>query len=346
MMKRLRGQEVKRSKKLFIFLIILSTYQPINCLFATSLHSLSDYGEVKDFSFVERSGKELTRNDLLGKVWVANFIFTRCKGPCPLLTRQMAELQRELPPEIHFVSFSVDPEFDTPQVLSKYAESYGADKSRWLFLTGKKKEMYDFIRKSFHLTVEEDSREKDPGYAFIHSLRFALVDERGQVRSYYHGEDAQDLKRIGADIKTLSREKMSPLILKLPSLNALLNSLSALLLISGYLFIRKKKILAHKISMGSAFCLSILFLTSYLIYHFHVGSVPFTKQGWLRPLYFTILISHTILAVAIVPLALTTLYQAWRGNFTKHVKVARWTLPLWLYVSVTGVTVYWMLYRM
>jgi uncharacterized membrane protein YozB (DUF420 family) len=98
--------------------------------------------------------------------------------------------------------------------------------------------------------------------------------------------------------------------------------------------------------MASAFVTSTLFLISYLTYHYHVGSVPFGGRGWIRAAYFTILISHTILAATIVPLALVTLSRALRGRFSKHVRVARWTLPLWLYVSVTGVVVYWMLYHL
>lgn len=132
----------------------------------------------------------------------------------------------------------------------------------------------------------------------------------------------------------------------LPTLNAALNSASALLLVAGYLCIRNQKVLAHKLSMLSAFTTSALFLVSYLIYHFQVGSVPFQGQGWIRRLYFTILISHTILAAAIVPLVLLTLVRALKGNFDRHKRIARWTLPLWLYVSVTGVVVYWMLYRL
>ena len=96
--------------------------------------------------------------------------------------------------------------------------------------------------------------------------------------------------------------------------------------------------------MVTAFVVSTLFLTSYIYYHYHVGSVAFTGQGWVRPLYFAILISHIILAVVIVPLVLTTLYRALRGRWDLHKRIARWTLPLWLYVSVTGVVIYWMLY--
>ena len=132
----------------------------------------------------------------------------------------------------------------------------------------------------------------------------------------------------------------------LPALNAALNGISALLLASGYLCIRRQRVTAHKVCMGSAFVTSTLFLISYLTYHYHVGSVPFGGRGWIRAAYFTILISHTILAATIVPLALVTLSRALRGRFSKHVRVARWTLPLWLYVSVTGVVVYWMLYHL
>jgi len=132
----------------------------------------------------------------------------------------------------------------------------------------------------------------------------------------------------------------------LPHLNASLNATSALLLTAGYLFIRRKRVTAHKICMVSALAVASLFLISYLTYHYHVGSVRFTGEGWIRPVYFSILISHTVLAVSIIPLALITLRRALKGRFDKHVRIARWTLPLWLYVSVTGVVVYWMLYHL
>ena len=132
----------------------------------------------------------------------------------------------------------------------------------------------------------------------------------------------------------------------LPTLNAALNGTCALLLAVGYLFIRRRKVAAHKVCMVSAFGTSTLFLISYLTYHYHVGSRPFGGQGAIRTLYFTILISHTILATAIVPLVLITLYRGLKGRFDRHVAIARWTLPLWLYVSVTGVIVYWMLYHL
>lgn len=132
----------------------------------------------------------------------------------------------------------------------------------------------------------------------------------------------------------------------LPALNAFLNGTSALILTMGYVFIRRKQVTAHKTCMLTAFGVSSLFLISYVIYHYHSGSVPFEGTGFLRAVYFTILVSHIILAASIVPLALVTIYRAWSEQLGKHRRIARWTLPLWLYVSVTGVVVYWMLYQL
>ncbi len=133
---------------------------------------------------------------------------------------------------------------------------------------------------------------------------------------------------------------------KLPALNASLNAATAFLLILGYIFIRQRALTAHAMTMLGAFGLSVLFLISYITYHYVHGMTRFQGEGWIRALYFTILISHTILAVVIVPLILITLWNALRGRFDRHTKIARLTLPLWLYVSVTGVVVYWMLYRL
>lgn len=138
---------------------------------------------------------------------------------------------------------------------------------------------------------------------------------------------------------------MIPLV-DFPTLDAALNAASAVLLTLGFVFIRRKNIVAHKTCMISAFVASSLFLVCYLWYHAHHGVTHFTGQGFARGFYFALLGSHTVLAAVIVPLVLMTLYRALRGRFQKHRKIARWTLPLWLYVSVTGVLVYWMLYHL
>lgn len=132
----------------------------------------------------------------------------------------------------------------------------------------------------------------------------------------------------------------------LPSLNALLNATSAVLLVTGYVLIRRGRREAHRKVMLGAFCVSVLFLISYLVYHAQVGSVRFQGQGLVRTIYFSILLTHTVLAAAVAPLALVTLVRAWKGRFDRHRRLARLTLPLWLYVSVTGVVIYLMLYHL
>jgi uncharacterized membrane protein YozB (DUF420 family) len=131
-----------------------------------------------------------------------------------------------------------------------------------------------------------------------------------------------------------------------PALNATLNGIAAMLLAAGYLAIRSGKVQLHKKLMVSAFFVSCAFLVSYLLYHAREHKlVLFAGQGWIRPVYFTLLISHSILAAVIVPLILITLRRAWTEKFDKHRLIARWTLPLWFYVSVTGVIVYFMVYQ-
>jgi len=130
----------------------------------------------------------------------------------------------------------------------------------------------------------------------------------------------------------------------LPAVNALLNGMSAVLLTVGYVCIRRKRVIAHKTCMVTAFVVSSLFLVTYLIHHYRVSSVPFAGEGWLRGVYFSVLIPHVVLAMLVVPLALTTIHHGLTSRFDKHVRIARWTLPIWLYVSVSGVLVCWMLY--
>jgi putative membrane protein len=133
---------------------------------------------------------------------------------------------------------------------------------------------------------------------------------------------------------------------QLPTLNALLNATSAALLVAGYGFIRRRAIHAHRTCMIAAFGVSVLFLISYLTYHYKVGTVRFPDTGWIRGVYLTILASHTLLAASVPPLAILTLSHALSARFDRHRRIARWTLPIWLYVSVTGVIVYWMLYHL
>ncbi|MXY25044.1 MAG: DUF420 domain-containing protein [Acidobacteria bacterium] len=132
----------------------------------------------------------------------------------------------------------------------------------------------------------------------------------------------------------------------LPHLNATLNATSGILLSAGYLSIRAGHVGRHRACMLGAVSVSIIFLVSYVIYHLEVGSVPFTREGPIRLVYFTVLITHAVLAVVIVPLVTLAVMHALRERFDRHVAIARWTLPIWIYVSISGVVVYWMLYQM
>ena len=135
-------------------------------------------------------------------------------------------------------------------------------------------------------------------------------------------------------------------ITDLATVNAGLNATAAVLIGAGFYFIKQKNIAAHKACMIAAMVVSAVFLASYLIYHYNVGSVRFTKQGWIRSVYFPLLLTHTILAGVVLPMVLRTFFLGWKARFTSHVRIAKWTFPVWMYVSVTGVIVYLMLYRL
>lgn len=156
------------------------------------------FGTVADFVLTERSGATVRLADLKGKYWVANFVFTRCQGPCPLMTTKMQELQRQFATnkKLHFVSFTVDPDFDKPAVLAKYADAYGIDKNQWWFLTGEKKPLYKLIRESFHLAVDDNGE-------VVHSTNFALVDPTGLILGYYNSVDENDIAAIREKLKDL-----------------------------------------------------------------------------------------------------------------------------------------------
>ena len=138
---------------------------------------------------------------------------------------------------------------------------------------------------------------------------------------------------------------VAPSVAVLPTVNALLNTASAVLLTAGFVFIRRRNVAAHRACMLGAFAVSVAFLACYVVYHAYAGSRPFTGRGWIRPVYFVLLVSHIVLAALIVPLALTTIYRGLSAQLDRHKRIARRTLPIWLYVSVTGVIVYLLLYH-
>lgn len=314
---------------------------------------------VAQFHLTERGGRMVRRDDLLGKVWIASFVFTRCTEGCAQVTQTMAQLQNELAGErdIVLVTFTIDPDHDQPDELKKYAAFYGADPDRWLFLTGKESAIHALCQQSFgQAVVRDDTRE--PGKQISHGFRLALVDRQGFVRDYCNGlpprhdsetaEFEQNLRRFRANAIKLATD------LIYPKLNALLNAASACCLLLGYLAIRNRRIGLHKTCMMTALVGSAIFLGFYLYYHFvirHGQPTRFSDRAPDAPalvgyFYSALLLSHTILAAIVAPLAIYTAYQGLRDRLARHVKIARWTLPIWLYVSVTGVAVYWMLYRL
>ena len=166
--------------------------------------SLPVLASIEDFSLTERDGEPLSFADLKGHIWVADFIFTSCPGPCPMMTSKMSQLQTafSVVEDVRLVSFSVDPERDTPEVLSKYADHYGADKDKWLFLTGDKKEIYDLAISSLKLSVREDPESMQ----IIHSTQFVLVDKTGRIRGYYNSRENEALRQLVLDVERLRRE--------------------------------------------------------------------------------------------------------------------------------------------
>ena len=166
---------------------------------------------VPPFALTERSGKTLTNHDLAGKIWVADFVYTTCPGPCPIITANMAKLQGAVAqdPRVQLVSFTVDPENDTPAVLAKYADQYGADPNRWWFLTGPEKPLYDLIQNGFLQVVQDNSGQPaEPGqFKVTHSTYFALVDAEGDVRGFYSGVTADGRADLLRDIKIIEKEE-------------------------------------------------------------------------------------------------------------------------------------------
>jgi uncharacterized membrane protein YozB (DUF420 family)/cytochrome oxidase Cu insertion factor (SCO1/SenC/PrrC family) len=328
----------------------------------TALGSTAIDASWPDFTLTERSGRPVTRADLLGHVCVASFVFTRCPGPCPQVTRTMADLQGPLlkMPGVLLVTFTVDPDRDDPRELSRYADAFGADPDRWLFLTGSEKTIYDLMEKGLRVPrpgrpVNKDGKSSPD---VEHSTRLVVIDAAGLVQGYFDG--MLDRTNGDEDAFQTNLHKLRRLVAHLvypqafPAFNALLNALSTVLLLLGYNFIRVRNVRLHAACMLMGLAVSAVFLASYLYYHLaikHGQPTAFQDEAigapeWMRYLYFGLLGSHTILAIAAAPLALTVAWLGLRGRVRTHVRLARWTLPIWLYVSITGVVVYWMLYRL
>lgn len=167
---------------------------------------LAIYGRVPDAVLVERTGRKVGFNELRGQIWVADFIFTRCAGTCQVMSSQMSGLQKSLKKagNVRLVSITVDPEFDTPERLTAYADRWQADGDRWLFLTGGQEQIQRIAVDAFKLPMMEGT---DPNEPIIHSSRFVLVDDEGNIRGYYDGLDKEATQRLISDVGVLMREK-------------------------------------------------------------------------------------------------------------------------------------------
>ncbi len=167
--------------------------------------SLPVYATLSDFSLVDQNNDPISLKKFSEKIWIADFIFTRCAGPCPILSAHMQRLQGLLShvPKVVLVSFSVDPEYDTPEVLAKYASTFSAEKDKWFFLTGEREVIFDIARSSLKLSVEGET-ETAP---IIHSTRFVLIDETAALRGYYDSNEDGFMKRLISDVRILLGEK-------------------------------------------------------------------------------------------------------------------------------------------
>ena len=168
-----------------------------------------NYGTAPDFQLVDQEGEQFGRRDLDGKIWVANFIFTRCQGICPLMSGQFSSLQEKLSADAILVSFSVDPTYDTPKILSAYAARFKAQSGRWIFLTGKENVIRNLITEGFRLGVEKASDEdlKAGAEPVMHSNRFVLADQAGRVRGYYDGLDPAKIEELVQAVHQLQTTK-------------------------------------------------------------------------------------------------------------------------------------------
>jgi uncharacterized membrane protein YozB (DUF420 family)/cytochrome oxidase Cu insertion factor (SCO1/SenC/PrrC family) len=303
---------------------------------------------VGNFSLQDRTGKYIAANNLRGSIWVAHFFFPQCTGACTKSTPNMKKLQEHFrgKPHVKFVSIALHgDDFDT---LNRYAEAQNAEPGQWYFLTGDEDRVHDIIRLSFFDTAMKNDKPT-PGNEIVHSSRLILIDPEGMMVGSVEGAGADAFDVMKTEIERLRLKQRIPVTVgDLPWFNALLNSSCTVLLLLGWIAIRLRFETVHKILMLLALAVSMVFLASYLFYHFVVVQMEPTRfpgTGAAKYAYLAILISHTLLAIIVAPLAITITVQGLRDARLIHRKLAKWTLPIWLYVSVTGVVVYWMLYR-
>lgn len=328
--------------------------------------------EVPKFAFTDRGGETVTLEHLLGQPWIAIPFFVQCAGPCPSITRDIAE--RLIPllegTSIKVVSFSIDPSIDTPEKLDEYVKLFGADDGRWLFLRNDSEEaMHRFLNEGLKVPVQRDEDAESPGLAIVHGTRMPVIDAVGRIAGWYELRDPSVGERgipideaelilagqyalIAARARALAGlEYVWPLRepSRIPLVNASLNGTAFVLLIAGFVAIRRGRREAHARLMRAAFLVSAAFLGFYLYYHTVVlplsgGPTKYNGVGAAKVAYLLMLLSHIVLAVVNLPMVLRVLWLAHKGDWERHKRLARWTFPIWVYVSLTGVMVYLVLY--
>lgn len=338
-----------------------------------------------DFTLKDQLGRTVTRETLLGRPWVANFIFSTCPSHCPATLREIYELQRRLKDvDVRFVTITVDPATDTVAKLLELSKAFGADPEKWLFLTGDVAEIHRLVADGFQQTMVANPMQ------LAHSLNLMHVDETGRVigkyRYHFQEPDGPDqLNRLRqvllGQIETPEENRFVPAMVaaaetapseavatesdataavgeeavQLPSwvdrlrtTNAMLNALATVLLLTGFRAIRTGNVTFHKRLMLAAFAVSAAFLACYLTYHgalrhyTGVGHKPYAGDESLRQVYYAVLGTHVVLAAVVPVLAIITIRRGLRDERAAHRRIARVTFPIWLYVSVTGVIIYFM----
>ena len=371
---------------------------------------------VPDFTFSECMGEEFGLEDLKGRRWVASFIFTRCVLTCRKITQSIKDLHDRVGrenPDVMFITFTVDPEYDTPEILREYASIFEADHSRWKFLTGDADEIRGFIVRGLGSYVKENvGEDRRPGMEVAHSNQVILINENAEPVGKYLGTNDGEMAELAqvlagrkdfptpgtpihvvtpdgappgveieiversggssaatdsdpaedtnatpsgeqsARVRVLKIERLLPEWAKrLPSTNAMLNCTAAVLLCCGWLAIRSGNRGLHRKLMTMAFLTSVAFLGCYLASHWalhHYASErgrPFVGGPVATRVYYAILVPHVILAALVPVLAVRVFMHAFAERWDQHRRLARLTFPIWLYVSVTGVVIYGMLYH-
>jgi uncharacterized membrane protein YozB (DUF420 family)/cytochrome oxidase Cu insertion factor (SCO1/SenC/PrrC family) len=341
--------------------------------------SAERFGAVPDFTFTEADGRTVTRADLLGAPWLAVPFFVKCTGPCPSITTDLrTRLHDALEgTDIRIVSFSLDPTLDTPEELAAYRELRRIDPARWWFLTcDDEATMQRFLTEGLKVPAQRAAAREgvEYGLSITHGTRMPVIDSEGRIAGWYElaaptivkaaADTARHEAAIGAHYALVEARLMalagrpyesapsysgstrpySPL----PLVNACLNGTAFVLLVLGLVAIKRGRRERHELMMKLAFAASAAFLVSYLYYHGVVqrqyGPTKYNGAGVARTAYFVLLVTHVVLAVVNLPMVLRTFWLAHKEHWEQHRRLAKLTLPIWLYVSITGVIVYLVLY--